>query len=139
MTTHRMFGTPEYNTWGCMKARCLNPKNSRYHRYGGRGIKVCERWMSFENFYADMGPRPDGASLDRIDNDGHYEPGNCKWIPSRDQSKKTCRIRYLTKNGETHSLAEWARRLGVRGSVISMRLNQYGWSVERALTKRGGL
>lgn len=85
------------------------------------------------DFYADMGPS-NGMTLDRIDNNGNYEPGNCQWLPHSDQAKKTSRTRYLTLGDETHSLAEWARRIGVRPHVLSMRLNAYGWSVERAIT-----
>lgn len=138
MKTHQMTGTKEYFSWQNMKKRCTDPSNSRYHRYGGRGISICDRWMSFENFYADMGAS-NGMSLDRIDNDGNYEPGNCQWIPFPEQGKKTSRIRTLTFRGEALSIADWARRIGVRPQTISMRLNSYGWSVERALTKGGVL
>ena len=78
--------TPTYISWDCMKQRCLNPKNISYKNYGGRGIMICERWMVFENFLADMGERPEGMTLDRIDNDGHYEPSNCKWSTWNDQA-----------------------------------------------------
>ena len=140
MKTHQMCGTREYSAWQNMKRRCEDPTNVRFHRYGGRGIKVCDRWLnSFENFYADMGPCPAGMTIDRIENDGDYEPDNCQWETVQKQSQKTCRIRLLTFNGETHSLAEWARRIGVKAHTLTMRLNAYGWPIEKALSKRGKL
>ena len=71
--------SPTYNSWQCMKKRCLNPKATKYHRYGGRGVQVCERWLTFENFLADMGERPEGTTLGRHGDKGDYEPGNCSW------------------------------------------------------------
>lgn len=82
-----MSGTPIYNSWNAMKQRCLNPNASKYRDYGARGITVCDRWLTFENFYADMGVRPEGKTLDRIDNDGNYEPGNCRWATPAQQSQ----------------------------------------------------
>ena len=84
-TTHGMWQTPTYRSWYAMKRRCTNQKYRDFRLYGGRGIKVCDRWKSFENFFADMGVRPEGKTLDRIDNDGNYESGNCRWATPKEQ------------------------------------------------------
>jgi hypothetical protein len=86
VTSHGMTDTPTYNSWRMMKCRCLYPNYHRFSDYGGRGIMILERWMVFENFLADMGERPEGTTLDRIDNDGHYEPSNCKWSTPKEQA-----------------------------------------------------
>jgi hypothetical protein len=95
--THGMHGSPEYISWQSMKNRCYNLERDNYHNYGGRGIIVCDRWLnSFENFYEDMGPRPDDDyySLDRIDSNGNYEPSNCRWATDEEQiiNRRTTKI-----------------------------------------------
>lgn len=94
-TKHGMYKSPEYNSWDAMIQRCRNPLGKKYHHYGGRGITVCERWLnSFDDFYADMGPKPTPKhSIDRIDNDGNYEPGNCRWATQSEQNFNTRRSR----------------------------------------------
>lgn len=85
--THGMTDSPEFQSWTAMRKRCLNPNHKAYHRYGGRGITICPEWDSFEKFYVDMGPRPEGTSLDRVDLDGNYEPSNCRWVAVQEQSQ----------------------------------------------------
>lgn len=85
--THGMTNSPEFQSWVAMKKRCKYAKHPKYHRYGGRGVSICAAWESFEQFYADMGPRPQGTSLDRIDLNGNYEPSNCRWVKVQEQSQ----------------------------------------------------
>jgi len=130
---HGGCGTPEYSSWKSMISRCADKSNSRY---GGRGIKVCDRWVeSFVAFLDDMGRRPSaGHSIDRIDNDGDYDPGNCRWATAEEQCRNRSNTLYLSLNGETMSLPEWSERLGIDQSLIRSRLDR-GWSDEEALTK----
>src|SRR5262249_5553013 len=124
----------EYSIWWQMVRRCTWPKHQMYSAYGGRGIKVCERWFNnFGNFYAEMGPRPAGCSLDRIDNDGHYEPSNCRWATRKQQNDNKQQTRWLTFNGKTQTLMAWAKELGLPPNSLRNRIND-GWDVERALT-----
>lgn len=89
ITAHGRRGSRSYSSWSNMKQRCLNPRNAKYSAYGGRGITICDRWLRFENFYADMGERPPGHTLDRADNSGNYEPGNCRWATPGQQAINT--------------------------------------------------
>lgn len=132
--THGMKGTLVYGVWNTMKQRCSNPNVRGYENYGGRGIEVCRRWMKFENFYEDMGDRPEGTSLERRDNDGDYTPRNCFWATKEVQVKNKRNNRYLTANGKTLHMAEWARRLGCSPAAILARLAT-GMSEEEAVTK----
>lgn len=131
---HGMSGTTEYRIWKSMVARCENPKRGCWHHYGGRGIKVCARWRaSFDLFFADMGHRPSPRhTIDRINNDGDYEPGNCRWATQAEQlNNKRCNV-LLTFNGETLTQSQWARRLGISHGTLSWRVKKHG--VTRALS-----
>ena len=134
--THGMFGTPTYSTWSSMIARCENPHNASYKDYGARGITVCQAWReSFEVFFADMGLKPEGLTLERKDNEGNYTPENCKWATTKEQNNNRRSSRSLTYNGETMTFAQWAERTGIPLSTLCKRLNAYGFTVEQALTK----
>lgn len=128
--------TPEYRAWGAMLSRCLNPRMNNFKDYGGRGITVCDRWRhSYEAFLADVGRRPSTEhSLHRIDNDGHYEKGNVVWALLIEQNTHKRSNRLLTFGGVTQSLSMWARATGLNPEALGKRLNQAGWSLERALT-----
>lgn len=125
-----------YRIWASMIQRCVNPNSSGFHRYGGRGVRVCERWRnSFLAFEADMGPRPTPShSVDRIDNDGDYEPSNCRWASVREQSSNKSTNKLLTYRGRTMSVTEWASELGVSRDLIQRRL-RLGWSVADAFER----
>ncbi len=128
--------TPEYRTWDSMRRRCGNPADKQWPSYGGRGITVCERWQVFDNFIADMGPRPKGPpkyTLDRIDNDGHYEPGNCRWATHQIQQNNKRSNRPITINGETMNLMQWLERVGIGSRCFYHRLS-LGMTPEEALT-----
>jgi hypothetical protein len=130
--THGMTGKPTWRSWREMLARCQNPNNDRYASYGGRGIKVCDRWQLFENFLADMGERPDGTSLDRIDNDGNYEPSNCRWADAFEQQANTRQAQPVRVNGIFYRTAgEAARALGIHRATLQSRLDRGASGYER--------
>ncbi len=137
-TTHGLSGTPEHGIWTDMIQRCTNPRRECFRNYGGRGIRVAAEWLGeggFERFFAHVGPRSTPEhEIDRIDNDGHYEPGNVRWATRSEQSSNTRRNRRLTFRGETLTLAAWSRRTGIPAAVIRLRV-LWGWSMERALTE----
>ncbi len=121
-----------------MRQRCCNPNDSGFARYGGRGIRVCERWGSFELFLADMGERPSSDySLDRIDRDGNYEPGNCRWATTIEQARNKSNNVHLVVNGESKTMAEWAESSPVTVGAIAYRLRM-GWSPEDAVSLPAG-
>lgn len=133
--THGRSDTAEFRAWAGMLGRCTNTSNSRYSYYGSRGIKVCPRWMIFENFFADMGLRPSPKhSLDRINNSGNYEPGNCRWATRSQQNRNQRRIKLISFGGKSLCISAWADELGIKGRIISDRL-RLGWTVEKALSK----
>lgn len=115
-----------------MMTRCLTPSVPAYQAYGAKGVTVCERWRTFENFFADMGERPPETSLDRIDNTKGYEPGNCRWATRIEQQANRARTVFLTYNGETKPVSWWAREVGLKTGTLYMRL-KYGWDPKRAL------
>jgi hypothetical protein len=129
--------TPTYGSWRSMLQRCENPNSIAYHNYGGRDIKVCERWKTFENFLADMGERPKGKTLDRYpNNDGDYEPGNCRWATPKQQAKNSTRANVLIAFGEEKTLLQWSKdaRCVVTYRGLLARAS-HGWQAERALTE----
>ena len=132
-TTHGMCDRGEYHSWQAMLQRCRNPNAHAYKDYGGRGISVCDKWTSFEGFYEDMGDRPDGKSLDRIDNEGDYCAENCRWSTRSEQARNTRSNRVIELNGTEKLLIEWVEETGLSFSCIEHRLRN-GWSVSKTLT-----
>lgn len=124
---------PTYGTWMAMKMRCTNTSSDHYQYYGARGIKVCERWSNFMLFLEDMGERPDGMTIDRINSDGDYEPGNCKWSTDIEQANNKRNSRVLEMDGISMTVSEWGRKLDVPSKVIFRRIYK-GWDAKEALT-----
>lgn len=131
---HGYAGTPEYHAWYCMVQRCTNPNDGHYASYGGRGITVCKRWLSIENFMADMGKRPDGMTLERLNNDKGYSPSNVQWASRTAQNNNTRRNHQpILYRGKTYTVRELADKVGLKAGTLNMRIFHYGWSVSRSL------
>lgn len=125
-----------YNVWGLMRNRCNNPKSAHYNLYGGRGIKVCDEWSSYLKFreWALGNGYDDSLTLDRIDSNGDYCAENCRWVSQKAQCNNKRNNHYITYNGETKTMSEWAEYLNISYHVIRNRINNYGWNIKRAFT-----
>lgn len=126
---HTVHNSPTYRSWMGMLKRCRDDRP----RYGGRGITYDPRWESFENFLADMGERPEGCTIDRIDNDGPYSPSNCRWADHLTQGNNRGNHRWVTYQGRTQTIAQWARELGMKRGVLYNRIMIYKWPLARAM------
>jgi len=122
-----------YTSWVCLNRRCFDTKHHKYKKYGKRGIQVCERWKNFENFFADMGNRPEGKTIDRINNDGNYEPNNCKWSTRKEQQNNKSNNVFLTYKGETKTIAQWGNKLNINYDTLYQRIRNK-WDTKKALT-----
>lgn len=132
--THGMTGTPEHKTWIKMRQRCLNPNDKEYPRYGGRGIKVCERWDDYLNFISDMGIRPSkDHSIERINNNGDYSPENCKWATRSEQANNRRTSKLIEYNGKFQTARQWSIELNIDYEKLTIRLDN-GWNEVEALT-----
>ena len=130
---HGKTKSTEYRSWIGMKQRCTNSRNAEFHRYGGRGISVCDRWLnSFENFIKDMGNKPEGKSIDRIDNNLGYSPENCRWATAEVQSNNKSNNRLYTIGNDSYSVIQWERITGTYRSTIQSRLKR-GWDIKEAV------
>lgn len=140
VVTHGLSRTPTYVSWNGMMMRCTNPNDPSYDRYGGRGVVVCERWQNgdgtktgFGCFIDDMGVRPEGLTLDRIDNTKGYSPENCRWASRKEQMNNRSVSRTITYNGETLPISDWCKRTGLKRAALHARVFIYGWPIGRAL------
>lgn len=134
LVKHGLSASSEYKIWTGMRQRCENPKHIKYKRYGGRWITVCERWKLFDNFLADMGFRPNIClSIERVNNNGNYEPGNCKWATRKEQQRNMASNHLIEFNGRSMTLVAWAEEVGLKPSVIHGRI-WMGWTIKETLT-----
>ena len=133
----KVFVSGIYTSWANMKERCLNKKYVGYHRYGGRGITICDKWLKFDNFAKDMASSwGKGLTLERINNNGNYEPSNCKWANRKQQALNTAnveRARRYSFNGLLLTTREWSEKLGINRTTLDMRLRDYKWPLSKRL------
>ena len=130
-TIHGNWRSRTYKSWQMMKDRCQNSQCPEFSYYGGRGISVCARWQVFENFLTDMGNRPPRTSIERIDNNGNYEPNNCRWATRHEQMNNTRANRLITFNNQTLNVSQWAKKLGINRNTLYVRLFR-GQTAEQA-------
>jgi hypothetical protein len=127
---------PLYGIWKGLACRCDCKTDINYYKYGARGIKLCDRWRSFGNFLVDMGPRPKGTTLDRIDNDGNYEPGNCRWATIREQTRNTRANRKIEFDGRSLCITDWATELGIHAVSLRQRIKKFGIATALTMPRR---
>jgi hypothetical protein len=134
---HEMSNTRLYTIWALMKYRCCNPSRKEYKRYGGRGIKVCDEWMEFKSFmeWSIANGYSDDLTLDRIDNDGDYAPSNCRWVSRQVQAFNKSTNRYITHNGQTKTITQWASDSNIPYYVLKKRIDVLHWDFERAISE----
>ena len=129
-------GIAEYRAWVAMRQRCNNKNHKHFAHYGGRGIKVCKRWDKFKNFLSDMGARPSAShSVDRIDNNGNYEPKNCRWATTEIQSNNRSSTLWVLYNGEKISLKSFCKKIEISYLSVQQRRYKFGKSLEEAIRK----
>jgi hypothetical protein len=133
--TKRKKMSPEYYSWASMRSRCTNKNLAAYPQYGGRGIKIAPQWASFECFLSDMGARPEGTSLERINHDGNYEPSNCRWASRTDQSNNRRSNALYEHDGTVRTLAQWAQHSGIAYNTLHARVTRFKWPLGVAMTK----
>jgi len=133
--SHGMHNTSTYHVWENMKQRCLNSKHPSFLRYGARGINICDEWLAFENFYRDMGEKPENFTLERKNNNDGYRKSNCVWATRAEQSDNLSTCRKIEYNGKTQSIGAWAREYQLSHGVLWNRLMSLGWEMKRALNE----
>jgi len=131
-TTHGMSNSPEYKAWSKMKSRCQDKFGKDWKDYGGRGIKIYGKWENFENFFKDMGRKPENHSLDRIDNNGHYEPSNCRWANKFQQANNRRNNHLINVDGVYLTIAQCAKRFKIKQATIERRINLLNWDPLKA-------